>query len=335
MSELWRRLWFLLNRARFERELREEMEAHRAQMTEAGAPFGNALRLRDEAVDAWGWRWLDRLIQDVRFGARLLWRAPAFTLTAVAVLALGVGVNLAAFQVFDRLALSPRPVRDPQTLVNLYRRSPTSTTTTFSYPAFDFYRRHASRLTGAMAVVSADVEIGDDGSRHVAAAFVTANYFHEMGAVPVAGRLLDPSDERPGAPPVVAVGEDLWRTTLAADAGVVGRVLRVNGRPFTVVGIVPRTFVGVNRTTAVVWIPMARHGAAFPGSTLLEDWSGGAVQFYGRVPDGDVAAAEAELRGAAGALREQRPRDVWKDEWLEVRDAAGSCPSRKPRPPLH
>src|ERR687895_708009 len=68
-----------------------------------------------------------RLTQDLRFGARLLWRAPAFTLTAVAVLALGVGVNLAAFQMFDRLALSPRPVRDAHTLVNLYRRSPNST----------------------------------------------------------------------------------------------------------------------------------------------------------------------------------------------------------------
>jgi predicted permease len=322
MSEWWRRLWFLLNRARFERELREEMEAHRAQMTEAGAPFGNALRLRDEAVDAWGWRWLDRLIQDVRFGTRLLWRAPAFTLTAVAVLALGVGVNLAAFQVFDRLALSPRPVRDAHTLVNLYRRSPTSTTTTFSYPAFDFYRRHASRLAGAMALVPAEVAIGDDESRHVSAAFVTGNYFHEMGAVPVAGRLLEPADERPDAPPVVAVGEDLWRAALSADDRVVGRVLLVNGRPFTVAGIVPRTFVGVGSPTTAIWIPIARHGATFPGSTLLEDWSGGAVQFYGRVPDGDPAAAEAELRGLAGALREQRPRDVWKDEWLEIREAS-------------
>ena len=132
MGELWRRVWFLLNRARFERELREEMDAHRAMSGHSDVPFGNSLRLRDEAVDAWGWRWLDRLAQDVRFGARLLWRAPAFTLTAVAVLAVGVGVNLGAFQVFDRIALSPRPVRDAQTLVNLYRRSPNSTSTTFS-----------------------------------------------------------------------------------------------------------------------------------------------------------------------------------------------------------
>ena len=321
MRELWRRLWFLLNRSRFERELREEMEAHRAMITDAGVPFGNSLRLRDEAVDAWGWRWLDRLIQDVRFGTRLLWRAPAFTLTAIAVLALGVGVNLATFQMFDRLALSPRPVPDAHTLVNLYRRSPTSTTTTFSYPAFDFYRRHSARLSGAMAFVSADATLGDDESRHVPAAFVSANYFLETGATPVAGRLLDPNDERPDAPAVVAMSEDLWRTAYAADAAVVGRVLRVNGHPFTVIGIVPRTFVGLNDRVQSIWIPITQHPVAFPGSTLLQDWTGGAVQFYARVPNGDVVAAEAELRGAVDALRQQRPREVWQDEWLQLRDA--------------
>jgi predicted permease len=321
MGELWRRLWFLLNRTRFERELRAEMEAHRAMSQDAGARFGNSLRLRDEALDAWGWRWLERLAQDLRFGARLLWRAPAFTLTAVAVLALGVGVNLAAFQVFDRLALSPRPVPDAHTLVNLFRRSPTSTSTTFSYPAFDFYRRHASHLTGAMALVPADVTIGDDESRQGPALFVTGNYFLETGATPAAGRLLDPGDDRPGAPSVAVIGEDLWRASFAADRATLGRVLRINGNPFTVIGIVPRTFVGLNDRSPSIWIPIAQHRAAFPGSTLLEDWKGGAVQFYGRVPGGDRSAAEAELRAAANALRAERPRDVWDGEWLQIRDA--------------
>src|SRR6187549_3847081 len=93
VGELWRRLWYFLNRARFERELHEEMEAHRARKAQpggAGPRFGNSLRLREEAADEWGWAWFDRLSQDVRFAARLLRRAPAFTLTAMAVLALGV-----------------------------------------------------------------------------------------------------------------------------------------------------------------------------------------------------------------------------------------------------
>ena len=92
MGELWRRLWYLLNRSRFERDLREEMDAHRAQLTmtgDAGPRFGNTLRLQEEARDEWGWAWLDRLLQDLRFAVRLLVRTPIFTVTAVVVLALG------------------------------------------------------------------------------------------------------------------------------------------------------------------------------------------------------------------------------------------------------
>jgi predicted permease len=322
MGELWRRLWFLLNRSRFERELREEMEAHRAMKGPDGAPFGNILRLRDEAVDAWGWRWLERLLQDLRFACRLLWRAPAFTVTAVVVLSLGVGVNLAAFQMFDRLALTMRPVRDPQTLMRLYRRSPRSTTTTFSYPAFDFYRQQQSRVSGAMAHLRTSVAIGDDEGRRVDAKFVTGNYFVEMGASPLAGRLLDPTDERGDAPPVAVVSEHLWRSVLAADAAAVGRPLRVNGQSFLIVGVVSRLFVGLDEHSPSIWVPLTQHRAAFPGSTLLTDWTAGAVEFYGRIPaDAPIAAVEADLRATIDALRSQRPDQVWDEEWLEIREA--------------
>ena len=115
-------------------------------------------------------------------------------------------------------------------------------------------------------------------------------------------------DDRPDAAPIALISEDLWRTTLGAETAAVGGVLRVNGRPFTVVGIVPRTFVGITERVPAVWIPMTQHAAAFPGSNLLEDWTGAAAQFYGRVPGGDVIAVEAELRGAVDALRRERPR---------------------------
>jgi predicted permease len=324
MGELWRRLWYLLNRSRFERELRDEMDAHRemAQMTNPDGPrFGNPLRLREEARDQWGWAWLDRLSQDLRFGARLLWRAPAFTLTAIAVLALGIGVNLAAFQVIDAIALSWLPVRSPETLVNLHRRSPRGTSTTLSYPAFDFYRRHAASLSGAMAMVDGGIAVGND-ERRLNAGFVSANYFVELGASPLAGRLLLPHDDSPGAAAVVVLSEGFWRSRFGGDPSVVRRAILVNGAPFTVVGIAPREFVGLDGRATAAWIPITQHAAAFPGSTLAEDWTSGAVRFFARGQPGMPASRlEAELDTAVAALRALRPESVWEGERLAVRPA--------------
>ena len=325
MGELLRRLWYLLNRSRFERELRDEMQAHRemAEASGAAAPrFGSTLRLREEARDEWGWAWLDRLAQDLSFGARLLWRTPAFTLTAIAVLALGVGLNLAAFQIFDLMALSWLPVRSPETLVNLYRRSPNSTTTTVTYPAFDFYRKHATSITGAMAIAGGSVTLGDDGDHRVTAAFVSPNYFNELGAAPLLGRLLDPADEAMNASAVAVLSEGVWRSRYGGDASIVGRTLLVNDVPFTVAGIVPRTFVGLDSHSTSVWIPITQHRIAFPGSTLIDDWRSEGVQFYARVREGvALPAAEAELRSSVTALRALRPEEVGEQEWLSLRHA--------------
>lgn len=328
MGELWRRLWYLLNRSRFERELREEMDAHRTQLAQSATPsenrprFGNTLRLREEARDAWGWAWLDRLAQDLRFGVRLLARAPVFTLTAVTVLALGIGVNLAAFQVIDSVGLSWLPIRSPETLVRLHRRSPRGVGTSFSYPAFDFYRRHGSPLTSAIGLVYGDVTLGDDETRHSAVEFVTSNFFSELGAFPVAGRLLDVKDDAAGADAVIVLSERLWASRFGADPSIVGRPLRVNGQPFTVIGVAGDTFVGLDHILASAWMPIAQQRIAFPGSSLLDDWKGNAVRFYARLPHGVAApAAEAQLRPAAAALAAERPDDVWKDEMVAVKPA--------------
>ena len=319
MGEIWRRLWYLLNRSRFERELREEMEAHRAMQGGTGPRFGNTLRLREAAGDEWGWRWLDRLVQDLRFAVRLLWRAPAFTLTVVAVLAIGVGLNLAAFQVIDCMALSWLPVRSPETLVNVHRRSPTGTSTSFSYPAFDFYRQHSSSLTGAMALVDARVTLDGDQTRRIDVAFVTANYFAELGAVPAAGRLLDPSDDAPGAGAVIVLSDRLWRSKFGGEHSVIGRPLQVNGRPAIVIGVVPHTFTGLDDRSPAAWMPITHHRTAFPGSTLLEDWTADQVRFFGRTITGaSLASTEAELAGTVDRLRTLRPENVWKEERLAL-----------------
>src|SRR3984957_14178182 len=122
MRKLWRRIYFLLNRKRVERELAEEMEIHRDMMPlDDRGDFGNARRLQQQSRDAWTWMWLEHLLQDLSYGARLLIRSPGFTLGAIAILALGVGVNLAEFQVFDALIFHRLTIRDAGTALMFTR----------------------------------------------------------------------------------------------------------------------------------------------------------------------------------------------------------------------
>ena len=123
IGEWIRRLGYLLRRRAREDELRREMEAHRAQMDEPRA-FGNTLRLREEARDAWGWRWLDDLVQDTRFALRTLRHSPGFALTAIVTLALGIGVNIGMFSLVNGLLLRPLYER-PDEVVGVYSHSTT------------------------------------------------------------------------------------------------------------------------------------------------------------------------------------------------------------------
>ncbi len=323
ISELGRRMYYLLNRSRLERELAEEMAAHREMQSAQAAPFGNALRLREESRDVWGWGWWDRLVQDLTFGSRLLRKSPVFTLTAVAILALGVGLNIAGFQIFNMMVLKPIPVRDPDTIFRFYRKGPQATSSNMSYPALDFYRRHSTAFSAVMGVTNDRMTVEDDQNIHVPIQFVTANYLIELGATPAYGRLLDAShDEAPGAEPVVVLEYGFWESRFGANPNLVGKTIRLNGRPFTVAGVAPRDFTGLEVGKTAAWIPITQHPYAFPGSTVLSSHAQSPMQFFGRLKPGvSPRDAEDRSRPLAAALREQQPEHVWKDEWLMSRPA--------------
>ena len=152
MRELLRRLSYLWNRRRLEREMAEEMAAHRELMSpDRRANFGDDLRLREDAREVWGWTWLDRLQQDLAYGARVLRNAPGFTLTALLVLVLGIGVPLSAYRVvLNDLQSTSAP--DPDSLVRLTRRAPGGHTTHLTYPELAFYAANATSFRNVIGV---------------------------------------------------------------------------------------------------------------------------------------------------------------------------------------
>ncbi|HLY19680.1 MAG TPA: ABC transporter permease [Bryobacteraceae bacterium] len=296
------------------------MEFHREMAARSGhRNFGNMLQLREQARDAWGWTWIDRLGQDLRYGLRIMARSPGFTITAVLVLAAGVGINVAAFNLFDMVALTPLPVPEPQSLVRLERRSPNAYTSEMAYPSFLFYREHAKTLSAAMATLGVPPVQIDDDLAGTSCSFVTANYFTELGSRAAYGRLLDPAvDDAPGAPPVAVIGYGLWQRRFAADPNVVGRTIRLNKKSVTIAGVAPSALAVLAGQYPDIWLPMRQQPYLLDGSKVLSDFNDSSVRMWGRLAPGVSAGmAEQELRALTGELRRQHPGAVWDKEFIQ------------------
>jgi putative ABC transport system permease protein len=324
LMELLRRIWYLWNRRRLEREMAEEMAYHRELMSpDRRTKFGDDLRLREDAREIWGWTWLDRLHQDLTYGARVLRNAPGFTLTAMLVLVLGIGVPLSAFRVV-LTDLRGGSAPDPDSLVRLTRRAPGAHMTSLTYPELAFYAANATSFRNVIGVSRGNQAVFSDAAagstrestpESISVAFATSNYFPEFGIAPALGRVLTPDDERPDAEPAAVVGELFWQRRLGGDPAVIGRSIGVNGKLLRVVGVLPRSAM----TSDDVWMPLVRQPYVVEGSTLLTDWNS-ALDLYGRLRPGvSPQASQQETLALAASLRERWPDHVWKGEYLEAR----------------
>jgi predicted permease len=332
MSQLFRRIRYLLNRRRFDRELAGDMEFHREMAARAGAregarteaareSFGNPLLLREQARDAWGWTWIDRLFQDLRYAARMLRKSPAFTAVAVLMLALGIGVNLAAFGFFDLMFLRPLPVRDPATLLRFDRASPQGYSDNFMYPEVAFYREHSKTVSAVLALSDAKLTIEGEQNQ-LNANFVTANFFSELGATPKLGRMLDRSqDEASGAEPVVVLDELFWQRHFHADPSIVGKTIRLNTQPAIIIGVASSEFSGLGWDRPALWAPINQEPYFVKGSRLTDFADGGiGVFMWGRLRAGIAPeAAGEELKSLAAELHRQYPKDVMEKESLPTK----------------
>jgi len=267
--------------ADLERELRSDVELEEEEQRENGLSpeearyaarraFGNSTLIREQTHEAWGWVALERLGQDIRYGVRQLLRSPAFTVTAVLILALGIGAVTAVFSLIDTALLRMLPVEKPEQLVEFKAANPAlPPNDTFSYPTFQTLNSQTQVLAGAFAfrkLFKVDVEV--DGRGGLAEGqLVSGNYFTVLGVGAAQGRTILPIDESlAGQAPVAVIGYDYWRTRFALDPGIVGKHVLINSVPFTIVGVTKPEFYGVQLGDQVeISVPLTMIGSVYPG----------------------------------------------------------------------
>ena len=247
--------------------------------------------------------WLDWLVQDLRYGVRTLAKNPAFTLVAMATLALGIGANTAMFSLLDQVVLRLLPVSHPEQLVivretgNHYGNS--YGPNTVSWPMFEDLRDNNQVFSGMFCRFPATVTIGDsDRSAQIPAELVSGSYFPVLGVGTTLGRPIAPDDDAvPDSKPVVVLSYSFWQSYFDGDRKIVGRTIALNSQAMTVIGVAQEGFDGVEMgAPAKVFVPIMMKTEMTPHSDGLKDrrrrlsW----VTAYGRLKPG-VSVEQAQL----------------------------------------
>jgi predicted permease len=323
-----RRLRHLLGRSRWERELAEEMSEHVAALSD-GRRFGNLLRLREEARDAWGWRWLDDLVVDTRLWARTARRAPGFYLAAILILALGTSLDLTFFQLANATQLQPLAVRSPETLVLFERRAPEYRSTSVPYPLAAHLAAHGgSVLSAVLPQGDAEWVVEDDVENPAVVKLVTDDFFAELGHGAHLGQVFEPGFDGANASsqhatdglPRLVLGHEYWRWRFGGDPTVVGRILTVEGTRARVIGVLSERFPGLTLQRTDLWALLSEEPQMHPGSDLLVSWDADPVDLYARLaPETTAEQAREALRTILAELHREHPRRIHAGEWLEPR----------------
>jgi predicted permease len=316
----WRRIWYLLNRRRYERELVQEMREHREQMHDP-RKFGDTHRLLERSRDAWGWNWLDDAMQDLVVGIRTLVKSPSFAITATLILTFGIGLNVTLYQVVEVGLLRPPAIKNADSWVRFLRAAPDSTTSTVPYPLAQFVKEHNNVLAAVVVESASSIAWGRDAAEQIRASFVSANWFAEAGYGPLHGRLFNEASAASDGVPAIVVSHTFWSTRLGADPGVVGTVAYIDRKPVTVAGVAPAALPGLDYNVPDVFIAIEEREYFYPNSRLLQAWDGASeglgVDMYARLQAGvSPAAAREALRSTMQAIAAERP-EVKSTEWLE------------------
>jgi predicted permease len=309
-------------RGRLDDEMREELAQHAAwkaeQLVADGVPedearrraavaIGNTTRFREQSRAVWGFPSVDSVAQDIRYGVRVLRRAPAFTAVAVLSLVIGIGAATAVFSLADAVLLRTMAVKDPSSLFVVKWRSgpvfPFSSlngygeqnasglaSTSFSFAAYHAFQTDAARYLDVIGFADLEqVNVVIDGRADLSPAHcVSGNYFDVLGLVPQAGRPIGPADDRYDAAAAAVVSDRFWKRRLDGSPAAIGRTILVNSVPFTVVGVAPRAFRGTGQVGSEpdLYLPLSLHSRVVPNDDPPMDPNFWWVLMLGRLKPG-------------------------------------------------
>jgi predicted permease len=319
----WSRLW---RRNELEQNLGRELHLHIEERISAlkstglsddearrrvRQEFGGIEQVKEECRDARGISLIENFVRDLRYAIRMLRRTPLFTGVAILTLALGIGANTTVFTFVENIVMRPLPVRDPQQLVSLNWGKETN----MSYPNYLDFRDRNVVFSGLVAcgfdVASMSIQARENV--RVWGYEASGNYFETLGVAPELGRFFTSAeDASPGANPVVVISDRFWHSRFAANPQVIGRTVKINGYPFTVIGVAPPSFLGTELiVTADYWVPMSMELQIAPGRDWLRARGSQSVWTVGRLKPGvSRRQAEADLNRIARSLGQTYPNDV-------------------------
>ena len=301
LNKLKVRLLAIFRRRTAEAELDEELRYHLEKEIErymAGGMsqkdarraalrgFGGFEQKKEECRDARGFRLIGDLLQDLRYGARMLSKNPGFALIAVLTLALGIGAITAIFTLLDKLLIRTLPVEQPEQLVTFVEDAG-GVPGIFSYPLYADLRDRNDVMSGVVAFAQKSFNLSNDNqAERVIGQVVSGNYFSVLGVRPLLGRFFLPEEDRTeGTHPVIVISQGLWQRRFGADPAVIGKSVSMNGYRYTVVGVVPAEFQGTTRGTVNdVYVPIMMHAQTGPRiNNLLDNRNAGWLQLIGRL----------------------------------------------------
>jgi putative ABC transport system permease protein len=266
----------------------------------------------------------ETVLEDLRYGVRMLLRNPGFTAVSVLALALGIGVNTGTFTAYKALVGRPLDARDPGRMVNLTLILQSGASSfLFSYPDYEAYRDQVHTCSGLIAWSNNQLTLTDAGgtiSERTAAAgslfgrlgllppaasnaefagtfIVSENYFSVLGVAPLRGRTFESIAPRElAASPSVLISENYWQKRFASDPAVLGKTIRLNGAPFTIVGITPHDFVGTSVGVPDFWLPLNLEPLVHPDTSPLHDRENLRLRIFGRLAPGvSIRETQAEI----------------------------------------